>query len=60
MASEDDEPYKTRIQQMIFSKADAKYALMKGYSENIWFTKVLYVYAYFHCDFHVYVNVRNA
>ena len=39
MASDDDEPYKTRIQQMIFSKADAKYALMKGYSENIWFTK---------------------
>ena len=39
MASDDDEPYKTRIQQMMFSKADAKYALMKGYSENIWFTK---------------------
>jgi len=37
--SEDDEPYKTRIQQMIFSKADARYAIFKGYSENIWYTK---------------------
>lgn len=41
MAIDDDDSnaYKTRIQQMIFSKADAKYALMKGYSENIWYTK---------------------
>ena len=37
--NEDDEPYKTRIQQMIFSKADARYAIFKGYSENIWYTK---------------------
>jgi hypothetical protein len=37
--SEDDEPYKTRIQQMIFSKADARYAIFKGYSENMWYTK---------------------
>ena len=39
MAADDEEPYKTRIQQMIFSQADAKYAVMKGYSENVWFTK---------------------
>eukprot|EP00287_Rhodomonas_sp_CCMP768_P021246 CAMPEP_0202815514 /NCGR_PEP_ID=MMETSP1389-20130828/6284_1 /ASSEMBLY_ACC=CAM_ASM_000865 /TAXON_ID=302021 /ORGANISM="Rhodomonas sp., Strain CCMP768" /LENGTH=76 /DNA_ID=CAMNT_0049487421 /DNA_START=11 /DNA_END=237 /DNA_ORIENTATION=+ len=39
MAGDYEEPYKTRIQQMLFSKADARYAIMRGYGEANWFTK---------------------
>jgi len=39
MAGDYEEPYKTRIQQMLFSKADARYAVMRGYGEANWFTK---------------------
>mmetsp|Transcript_40785 Transcript_40785/g.96132 ORF Transcript_40785/g.96132 Transcript_40785/m.96132 type:complete len:871 (-) Transcript_40785:64-2676(-) len=33
------EPFQTRVSVMLFSQADAKYAVMKGYGENNWFTK---------------------
>eukprot|EP00960_Hanusia_phi_P077226 768667-Hanusia_phi.AAC.8 len=39
MVSTDEEEYQTRIQQMIFSHADPKYAIMKGYGDSNWFTK---------------------
>lgn len=39
MSLDDEEPFTTRIQQMMFSKANANYAIMQGFADISWYTR---------------------